>query len=96
MDTASVRRAKEETGGVEEESGEVGRAGQRRCVCHVADLLGGEPKKGLKGEGEQGSILHNTKITLHVVCRMGYRERSRRSEGQIEDSCRFRELELEQ
>lgn len=64
---------KERAGVAEEESGEIGRARQRRPVCHGADLSG-EPLKDLKGR--RGSILHDTKITLHVQWKMGYREKS--------------------
>lgn len=39
---------KERAGVAEEESGEIGRARQRRPVCHGADLSG-EPLKDLKG-----------------------------------------------
>lgn len=36
--------------------------------------------------------MHDRKITLHVLLRIGYREKSWRSESQMGDSCKFREL----
>lgn len=58
---------------------------QSRPICRVAHLLGRESLKNLKGEWKRGSILHNTKTTLHVAWRMGYWERSWRLEAQMRE-----------
>lgn len=55
---------RERAGMLEEETGGVNRAGQRRLVCHVADHLGGKPLKNLKKGGDRVSFAQCTDNTL--------------------------------